>query len=474
MHAVPASFLTALVALAGLRAGQDAATAPDTSPADRRERAIRELEQMIRRTKLPGLSIAVIEDGAIAWARGFGVREAGKEAPIDEATLFQAASISKPVAALGALILAERGELDLDTDVNEMLTRWKLPQGNGSDASRVTPRHLMSHTAGLTVHGFPGYAIDAKRPTLAQILDGEAPAKTAAIGVEFPVGASRYSGGGYTVLQMLMEDVAERPFEELLRELVLEPLGMERSTFAQPLPELLQANAASGHRSSDQGRQAEPVPGRWHVYPERAAAGLWTTPSDLARFLIAVRAAARGEKRSVLSEDTAREMLTPQFGTSSGLGPSLTFTGDEVVAFGHGGTNRGFRCDATMNLQTGDGVVVMLHSDNGAPLSEARLIVSTNYEWVREVHVDLEILESYEGKYRLNSREVFDLRLQNGQLTAQLTGQRRFPVYPASQTKFFYKVVDAQITLVRNEQGEVTALILHQNGRNQRAGRIGD
>ncbi len=424
MHAVPASFLTALVALAGLRAGQDATTAPDTSPADRRERAIRELEQMIRRTKLPGLSIAVIEDGAIAWARGFGVREAGKEAPIDEATLFQAASISKPVAALGALILAERGELDLDTDVNEMLTRWKLPQGNGSDASRVTPRHLMSHTAGLTVHGFPGYAIDAKRPTLAQILDGEAPANTAAVGVEFPVGAWWYSGGGYTVLQMLMEDVAERPFEELLRELVLEPLGMERSTFAQPLPERLQANAASGHRSSDQGREAEPVPGRWHVYPERAAAGLWTTPSDLARFLIAVRAAARGGKRSVLAEDTAREMLTPQFGTSSGLGPSLTFTGDEVVAFGHGGSNRGFRCNATMNLQTGDGVVVMLHSDNRVPLI-ARSIISRNYEWVRDLPLVEGEADRYQGIYDLGSMKLH-VYLEDGQLMARATGQSAF------------------------------------------------
>lgn len=234
--------------------------------------------------KVPGASVAVINDGAIEWAKGYGVAETGASAPVTPRTLFQAASISKPVAALAALRLVERGLLSLDEDVNARLVSWKVPENELTTTEKVTLRRLLSHTAGLTVHGFGGYPADAAVPTVVELLDGEKPANSAAVRVDVvPGSAWRYSGGGYTVMQQLVVDVAGKPFPVLLDELVLGPLGMADSTYEQPLPEDRRGAAASGHRS-DGGL----LPGRYHTYPEMAAAGLWTTPSDLARFLIEI------------------------------------------------------------------------------------------------------------------------------------------------------------------------------------------
>ena len=199
--------------------------------------------------KVPGVSVAVINGGTIEWARGYGVAETGSATPVTPRTLFQAASISKPVAALGALRLVERGQLSLDQDVNERLTSWKVPENEFTKQEKVTLRRLLSHSAGLTVHGFPGYAADAPVPSLIQVLDGVKPANTAAIRADIlPGSVWRYSGGGFTVMQQLVIDVTGRPFPALLADLVLVPVGMTDSTYEQPLPESRRAAAASGHR----------------------------------------------------------------------------------------------------------------------------------------------------------------------------------------------------------------------------------
>ena len=232
--------------------------------------------------KVPGVSIAVIYNGAIEWAKGYGAAEAGTQTPVTPRTLFQAASVSKPVAALAALRLVEQGRLVLDEDVNAKLKSWKVPENEFTKAEKVTLRRLLSHTAGLTVHGFGGYPADVPVPSLAQVLDGEKPANSAAIRVDIVPGTVwRYSGGGYTVMQQLLIDVTGRAFPDILAELVLKPVGMTDSTYEQPLPEARRGGAAAGHTSD-----GKLLPGRCHTYPEMAAAGLWTTPTDLARFLL--------------------------------------------------------------------------------------------------------------------------------------------------------------------------------------------
>src|SRR5690606_17154585 len=158
--------------------------------------------------------------------------------------------------------------------VNDQLTSWRLPANEHTAAQPVTLRHLLTHSAGTTVHGFRGYARGEEVPTLVQLLDGVKPANSAPVRVDIPVGSRwRYSGGGISIAQLVVEDETQKPFAQAARELVLQPFGMGNSTYVQPLPAALRDKAATGHRAS-----GEPVAGNWHTYPEQAAAGLWTTP----------------------------------------------------------------------------------------------------------------------------------------------------------------------------------------------------
>ena len=248
----------------------------------------------MQKRQIPGLSLAIIQDGKIVKAKGYGVTEKGGEAPVTASTLFQAGSISKSVAALGALRLVEQGKLALDEDVNAKLITWKVPENEFTREKKVTLRGLLSHTAGLTVHGFPGYATDEPVPTLVQVLDGEKPANTPPIRVDILPGSKwRYSGGGYTVMQQMMIDVTGKPFPQFMQEAVLGPLGMNgRARSSSRCPPRRRSSRRPGTY-----RDRSLVKGRWHIYPEMAAAGLWTTPSDLARFAIGVQEAVGGQVR---------------------------------------------------------------------------------------------------------------------------------------------------------------------------------
>jgi CubicO group peptidase (beta-lactamase class C family) len=334
------------------------------------------LHERMEHYRVPGVSIAVFQDYEIAWARGYGLADVAGNIPVTTDTLFQAASISKPVAAVGALELVEEGVLDLNQDVNEKLERWKVPAADFTATKPVTLRGLVTHTAGLTVHGFPGYAPELPLPVLRQILDGEPPANTDPIRVDMEPGAEwRYSGGGYTVMQQLMLDVSEQDFPDLMREVVLGPIGMEHSTYQQPLPEGRHKRAARGYRAD--GTEVE---GGWHVYPEMAAAGLWSTPSDLARFAIELQKSLKGESNRVLSKEMVEQMLTPGL---NGWGLGLGIEGEaDSARFGHGGSNEGFRCQLVAFREGGKGAAVMTNSDNGDALAQEILLsIARAYGW---------------------------------------------------------------------------------------------
>jgi CubicO group peptidase (beta-lactamase class C family) len=410
--------------------------------------------------KVPGVSIAVINDGAIEWARGYGVTETGATAAVTPRTLFQAASISKPVAALAALRLVEQGKLSLDEDVNVKLASWKVPDNDFTKTERVTLRRLLSHTAGLTVHGFGGYPADAPVPTLVQVLDGAKPANSAAVRVDvLPGKIMRYSGGGFTVAQQLMMDVSGRAFPDLLAELVLKPVGMDDSTYEQPLPEARRGGAASGHRSDGQI-----IPGRFHTYPEMAAAGLWTTPTDLAKFLLEIRRALQGGS-AVLSAEMAREMTTAQK-PGYGLGLSLQGLGP-ALNFGHGGSNEGFKCQMTVFPESGRGAVVMTSGDGGGALaSEILRAISREYGWPafrpaekKTVAVDPKALAPYEGRYELRPGKFLDVKLDGGTLFV-IDGEERVELFPESESRFFETVEGHTIEFVKGPDGRATHMMI--------------
>ena len=320
------------------------------------------LRQLMETYKMPGMSVAVVDNYQIVWAKGFGVTEYGGSTPVTTRTLFQAGSISKPVAAVGAMWLVEHGKLSLDEDVNKQLKTWKVPENEFTKEQKVTLRRVMSHSAGLTVHGFPGYAMSEPVPTLVQIFNGEKPANTAPIRVDFVPGSKmRYSGGGVTIEQQLMIDVTGKPFPEFMQQTVLSKIGMKDSTYKQPLPSPRATQTATGTRGD--GKSVE---GRWHVYPEMAAAGLWTTPTDLAKFALEIALSDHGKANHVLSQKSVQEMLTPQIAAEGGgAHVGLAFFLDDKMPgeFGHSGSDEGFQALLTMNSETGRGIAIMGNSD---------------------------------------------------------------------------------------------------------------
>ncbi len=322
--------------------------------------------------KTPGVSMAYIHDGQIAWARTYGVANPNGAA-VTANTRFQAASISKPVTALAVLRLVQNGRLDLDTDVNQYLKNWKVP--HAADGKVITLRQLLTHTAGLTVHGFAGYAQGQPVPTLIQVLKGEKPANSPPIVRFAPAGTEwRYSGGGYVIIRQLLQDVTHQAFPDLMQSLVLGPIGMTHSTYRQPLPEALKKAAATPY-----GPSGQPTPGGAHTYPEMAAAGLWTTPSDLARYAIEVQNALAGKSTRVINQATAREYVKAGVG-NWGLGVGVGGSPDHAW-FRHNGGNEGFRSDL-IAYDSGDGFVIMTNSDSGGGLmAEVTRTIAAEYHW---------------------------------------------------------------------------------------------
>jgi CubicO group peptidase (beta-lactamase class C family) len=389
--------------------------------------------ERMKEYKVRGVSIAVVAGGELEWARGYGATSAEAGGPVGPGTLFQAASVSKPVAAMVALRLVELGKLSLDEDVNRKLRSWKVAENEFTSKEKVTLRRLLSHTAGLTVSGFPGYAAGSALPTLRQVLDGVKPANTAPVRPDIPPGSRlRYAGGGYEVMQQLVEDVTGRPFPEVAQELVLGPLGMSRSTYQQPLPAHFAAAAAVAHRSD-----GTVIQGRWHTYPEMAAAGLWTTSSDLARVILEIQ-----KPRKVLKAGTVQQMLTAVL-DNYGLGFGLRETG-AARSFSHGGANAGYRCMLFAYRDSGSGAVVMTNSDNGNVItSEVLRSIASEYGWPDHrpqektlAAVSGEILSSYAGNYQFPGF-VVTVTVRDGRLYAQ-TGQRgKAELLPESETAFF-------------------------------------
>lgn len=334
------------------------------------------LQQLMKALNVPGLTVTVIDNFKPAWTETYGVTESGTSTPVTPRTLFQAGSISKPVTATGALYLVEHGRLSLDANINDYLKTWKVPDNEFTATQKVTLRRLLSHSAGLTVHGFPGYAVGEPIPTLPQIFNGEKPANTDPIRVDIVPGSKvRYSGGGTTIVQQAIIDVTGKPFPEFMHDTVLVPIGMKESSYQQPLPASLAALTASGTRAN-----GKTVPGKWHIYPEMAAAGLWTTSGDLANFAIDIALSKNGKANNVLTESMTRQMLTPQL-DDAGLGFFLN-AGGNPNAFGHNGADEGFQAVLIMISDTGQGAAVMANSDNGVEVGNYLVnSIAREYGW---------------------------------------------------------------------------------------------
>jgi CubicO group peptidase (beta-lactamase class C family) len=414
------------------------------------------LKQRMDFYKIQGLSIAVINDGRIEWAKGYGWADSQEHRPVTEQTLFQAASISKSLNAVGVLKLVQDKKIDLNTDINQYLKSWKFPYDSVSKNKKITVSQLLSHTAGLSVHGFPGYPSGQKLPAITDVLDGKTPANTAPVRSEFEPGLKfQYSGGGVTVSQLIVTDITGQAYTDYMWENVLKPLGMTQSSFLQPPPAGKQQLLSSAYRTD-----GSPVEGRYHIYPEQAAAGLWTNPTDLCKYIMDTQLSFGGNSGKVLSTEMTRLRLTPVDG-SSALGVFIETRG-AAKYFNHNGGNEGFACTYYGSTDEGKGVVVMLNSDNGAIMEEIVNAVASVYNWKdfynpvfkKIIQVPDSILTSCTGKYMLNGEPVLITR-ENDKLFVNFRGMV-WNLYFTSITDFFVVEYKADFKFLRDSAGKVT------------------
>jgi CubicO group peptidase (beta-lactamase class C family) len=431
------------------------------------------IQDRMKHLKVPGMSVAVINNFKVDWARSYGVTDVDTGERVTNETLFQAGSISKPVAAMVALRKVQEGKLALDENINNKLTSWKLPDNEFTAKKKVTLANLLSHTAGLTVHGFPGYAVGEKIPTLQQVLDGSEPANTAAVRVDMEPGTRfRYSGGGTTIAQLSIMDIEKRAFPEIAQDTVLGPLNMTNSTYSQPLPDDWRKKAATGHRGD-----GSVVPGKIHIYPEMAAAGLWTTPWDLAKFGIEVQLSLAGRSNKVLTKEFATKMVTP-FMEDVGLGFFVEKHGSSIY-FGHGGADEGFRAELLVNKDKGYGAVVMVNSDNGQIIREVIRSIGREYGWdeflptpYELVSLDPTKLDAYLGRFQVNPDRVLTLSKENGRLFSTPTDGPKFELLPLSETSFIRRDANAKYEFIKSAPGGLDAIQITFQGGATEAKRV--
>lgn len=434
----------------------------------------RTIQERMKFYRVSGVSVAVIKDYKIEWAKGYGVKDVQTNEPVTTETLFQAGSISKSVAAMTALKRVEQGKIALDQNINDKLTSWKLPDNELTAKRKVTLAHLLTHTGGLTVHGFPGYAVGEPLPTLPQVLDGARPANTPAVRVDMEPGTKfRYSGGGTTIAQLAIMDIEKKPYPKIAQETVLGPLGMTSSTYSQPLPPDTRKKAATGYRMNGQE-----VEGKIHVYPEMAAAGLWTTPTDLAKFAIEVQLSLAGKSNKVLTKETVTKMVTPFLEDSPGMGFFIEKHG-QATYFGHGGADEGFRAQLLVNRDKGYGAVVMVNSDNGEIMNEIIRSIAREYQWedflpqpIETVSLDPAKLDDFTGRFLVNPDRVLTITRESGKLFAEPTQAPKVELFAISEREFIRTDAKVQYDFQKSAAGTVEAIKIHFNGTTSEARRI--
>jgi CubicO group peptidase (beta-lactamase class C family) len=427
------------------------------------------IEERMAFHKIPGVTVGVISNYKLEWTKGYGLADKESNRSVTPSTLFQAASISKSLNAIGVLKLFQDKKIDLNKDINTYLSSWKFPYDSLSKGKKITVYNLLTHTAGLTVHGFPGYETTDQLPTVQQILDGEKPANTKAVRSAFEPGLRfQYSGGGTTISQLIVMDVTKKPYDQYMNDNVLKPLGMNNSFYTIPPPPAKANQLATAYSFNGAAKQS-----KYHVYPEQGAASLWTNPTDLAQYIIETQLAYEGKSSKVLNKEITTARLTPFPESNAGLGVFIEKKGESDY-FQHGGSNEGFRCQYFGSLDgKGNGVVVMVNSDNGGILPEIVNSVASVYNWKgfyqptikKIVQVPEETLSKYVGKYQIAPTFILTIFKEGNKLRVEPTGQEKFELFAEDVNKFFLTVVDAKIEFVTGANGSIEKLVLYQNGR---------
>lgn len=422
------------------------------------------LEARMAQYKIPGLSIAVIKDYKIEWVKAYGWADISEHRAVTTKTLFQAASLSKSLNGVGVLKLVQDKKLDLNADINTYLTTWKFPYDSLSHNKKITTANLLSHTAGLTIHGFKGYAKGDSIPTLSEILDGKRPANSKAVRSMYEPGKKvEYSGGGTTISQLIVTNITKQKYEDFMWTQVLKPMGMTESFFTQPPPPNNQYLLATGYN-----RYGEEMKGsKFNIYPEKAAAGLWTNPTDLAKYIIETQLSYHGESGKVLTPEMTRLRLTPYLDSINAFGVYINKKGDEKY-FQHSGSNEGFGCQYRGSIKYGNGVVVMVNSDNLGILNEIVNSVAIVYHWdsfynpvvKQTITLADDILNNYVGRYLLDGDTVSIIKKEDG---LWLNSSIQSKMYFTTDLDFYITEYKADYKITKDSSEIVNGFTINDN-----------
>lgn len=425
------------------------------------------LQERMKATGTMGLSIAVIKDYKIHWAKGYGWADVAEKKQVTTETRFQAASISKSLNSMGQLKLVQQGKVDGEADINKYLKSWQFPYDSLTGTKKINLFQLLSHTAGLDIHGFPGYKRTDSLPSVVQVLNGLKPANTKRVKSLFAAGTKyKYSGGGTTISQLLLQDVTGEDYATWMQREVLAPLGMRNSSFKQPPTDT--ANLATGYYENNQA-----VSGKYHVYPEQAAAGLWTTPTDLAKYIIECQLALEGKSEKVLNKTTMQKRMTPYIDSNAALGVFIDKKGEDVW-FNHNGSNEAFLCAGYGSIKGGKGVVIMINGENFLVINELLNSVARVYGWEgfftpefrKKIVPPVDTLKAMVGNYKVMG-DTLTLLLCNEGLCIQQNGQpeKGFVCRFSDNIRFsIQEVPNAQFKALFNAAGKIDALELKQAG----------
>lgn len=423
------------------------------------------LSERMKHYNVAGLSVAVIDNYQIVWAKGYGYADKKEGRKVTNNTLFEPGSISKSLNAIGILYLAQQGKLDLYQDINQYLVNWKFPYDTVSHGKKITTAQLLSHTAGLSVHGFPGYQRDSVIAAVTDILDGRAPSNTEAVrSLAEPGTGPRYSGGGTLITQQMLTDLTKQPYEQYMYEHVLRPLGMTNSSYNQPPAASQRKNLATGYKSN-----GDEVPGKYFVYPEKAAAGLWTTPTDICKYIVEMQQAYQGKSSKVLKQEMVKLHVTP-YKNDVGMGTFIQNRNGEKY-FDHTASNEGFSGLFIGGLTNGKGAAIFVNSDDATIAFELVNSIAMVYDWVgfrkpeqiTTVQVNDTITSKYIGQYILDGF-LSEIKKEKDGLYLWTDGINS-KMYFTSSTDFRNLELGGTKTFIFDNTGTVTGYSNTINGR---------
>lgn len=424
------------------------------------------IPEMMKQDNIPGLSIAFVDNGQIAWTKHYGYANLEDSIPISSETVFTGASLSKPVTAIAALHLVEKGLLNLDEDVNLKLKEWKIPETKLNKNEKVTLRRLIGHNAGIKNDLWSSYLPEESVPTLNQMLAGEKPSVDPQTSVIHEPGSKvEYSNPGYSIIQKLLMDISNEEFNQIIDKLIFDPVGMENSSFKQPIPDNLKQRKAIGYT-----KELTPYP--YRLFPYQAAGGIWTTPSDLAKFMITLLNDYQDGTNKLVSKEMAQTIFRKNLRRYVF---SLWSWGDDIV-FQHYGSNQGFNCFMYGSIDKNQGIIVMANSDNSFGFFDyIQRAINDEYKWeyvrpeiLNPITPDISWINSFLGEYSWRGDQVIFTK-ENNDLLLQIDN-KKYVLTQTGERVFVLAEIPLKITIPKSANDPIT--IWESDGYPYRAERV--